>query len=120
MGLAIIKATLKEPAASTQTVLILEEAAPEVASDRKKTQRFEDNPAFIEAKKQVVDEIKCIMGKDGVNNAELAERMKAQASMISQVFKVNVGIQLSTIVRIAEALDCDVEFNLVLRHTAQN
>lgn len=92
-----------------------------VSSVEKKTRAshgFEFTPLFQETKAQVVQEIDETLDVLGLDRLTLSRRLMVQPSAVTQFLKANKGLQLTTLVRIADALGCDVEINFIRRGTA--
>lgn len=92
-------------------------ALPKTTAVRRKPTDFEDSFLFKESKKQIVAEIQEVMDLDGITRLTLARRLGAQASAVTQALKINRGMQLTTLVRIADVLGCQLEVNLIRRGT---
>jgi hypothetical protein len=80
-----------------------------------RVKQFEESPLFQEIKLDVAREVDEVLKLLGLNRVTLANRMGVQASAVTQSLAPNRGLQLTTLTRMADALDCDLEINFILR-----
>lgn len=78
---------------------------------------FEEGGVFARTKAQIIQEVDETLVLFGLTRALLADRMNIQASAVTQSLAPDKGIQFTTLIRMADALDCDVEVNFVRRTT---
>ena len=76
---------------------------------------FEEGTLFKVTKSQIVREVDETLQLLGWTRLALAEKMEVQASAVTQSLQVDKGLQLTTLIRMADAMDCDVEVNFVRR-----
>jgi DNA-binding Xre family transcriptional regulator len=76
---------------------------------------FEKGSVFQRTKAQIIQEVDETLVLLGITRTVLADRMNIQASAVTQSLAPDKGIQFTTLIRMADALDCDVEVNFVRR-----
>lgn len=70
---------------------------------------------FRQFKKQVVQEVQETLDLLGMTRNALAKKMNILPSAVTQSLAEDKGLQLTTLVRMADALDCDIEVNFIRR-----
>lgn len=70
---------------------------------------------FLQFKRQVVKEVQETLNLLGMTRNALAKKMKILPSAVTQSLAEDKGLQLTTLVRMADALDCDIEVNFIRR-----
>lgn len=75
----------------------------------------EQESTLRQAKKQIVQEIEEMFKIRGMTRTALSVKTGVNPSSVTQTLSLDTGLQLSTLVRIANALDCDLEVNLIRR-----
>ena len=76
---------------------------------------FDDGSLFREVKMQVVQEVEEVLKIRKWDRVKLAKALNVQPSAITQSLAIDRGLQLTTLVRIADVMGCDVEVNFILR-----
>lgn len=66
-------------------------------------------------KRQVVKEVQETLEVLGLTRNALAKRMNILPSAVTQSLAIDKGLQLTTLVRMADALNCDIEINFIRR-----
>jgi hypothetical protein len=80
---------------------------------------FEDGSLFKEVKQQVVKEVEEVLTLLNMDRMQLARAMNVQPSAITQSLAIDRGLQLTTLVRMADVLGCDVEVNFIRRYPTE-
>ena len=70
---------------------------------------------FKHTKEQIIAEVDTMLDMLDMTRLALARRMNVQGSAVTQSLAVDKGLQLTTLVRMADALGCDVEVNFIRR-----
>jgi len=89
-------------------------AKPKGDSFGKVFEKFSKDPAFLKAKRavnpffQIVENVVAKRIELGLSQKDLAARAKTHQSRISKIESGEHDIRLSTLISIAEALDCEV------------
>jgi len=81
----------------------------------------ESGDLYVEwAKINIAEQISLAMKREDVNKAELARRLGKSRAYMTQILQGDVNFTVSSLVRIATTLECDVEVKFVpkciLRH----
>lgn len=61
---------------------------------------------------EIVERILAIMESKGINRAELARRLGVKKPTITRLFRDGSNMTLKRMLGIAEALDCDIKFQM--------
>jgi hypothetical protein len=76
---------------------------------------FEDGTLFQQNKRLIIDEVDGMLNLLGWTRLALAQKMNVQASAVTQSLAIDKGLQLTTLVRMADAMNCDIEVNFIRR-----
>lgn len=101
--------------APTPIVMSPPEVPPAIDCHRMRSEFILD-PIFLAVKQQLVVEIEETMSLVSMTRNTLAKKLNIQPSAVTQSLSPTKGLQLSTLVRMADAMGCDVEINLIKRH----
>lgn len=96
----------------------VEEAVTRHPAHRMRSE-FITDPVFLEVKRQLIQELQETMKLVGVTRYGLAKLLHIEPSAVTQSLAKDRGIQLTTLVRMAHVLGCDVEVNLIRRSRFQ-
>ena len=76
---------------------------------------FEAGTLFQRSKEQIITEVDETLKLLGWTRLALAKQMHIQPSAVTQSLAVDKGLQLTTLIRMADAMNCDVEVNFIRR-----
>lgn len=115
MALIVNVQTLISPVVSATTPVIPSVAPKKATPQHKMRSEFVETEIFQVSKAQVIKEIEETLELVGMTRGDLARKLNLQPSGITQSLDPKKGMQFSTLIRIADALDCDVEVNFIRR-----
>lgn len=88
---------------------------PRVVNNHRTHWPFEEGNLFKVSKEQIIREVEETLSLLGLSRLMLARRMNVQPSAVTQSLATDKGLQLTTLVRMADALGCDIEVNFIRR-----
>ena len=76
---------------------------------------FEEGNLFKQSKEQIIEEVDETLKLLGWTRLALAQKMSVQPSAVTQSLDPDKGLQLTTLIRMADAMGCDLEVNFIRR-----
>lgn len=84
--------------------------------------KFQKDPGFIAEgiRLRFYESIIELMEQIGMTRAELARRLDCQSSYVSRIFNDSANLSITSLARIAIALDCELKISLSPKKTAKS